>query len=718
MDQVLTADVGTTPEAQMWLRRIAAYNKKFEKWLKRADAIEKRYRDYDENDGGKKAGADFNILWSNVQVLLPATFARLPKPDVSRRWRDNDPVGRVAALMLERALSFEIEQYPDYKAAMKQCVLDRFLGGRGTAWVRYEPHFQQVADAAQITEDADESDPKQEAQEELAYECAPVDYVHYKDFGHVVARTWAEVTAIWRGVYMGREKLVERFGKDGRNVPLDSRPDQQDGKPASTDEAESMAYVYEIWNKAKGEVIWMTKAGVILDRRHDPLELDNFWPCPEPLFATLTNSSLIPVPDYKLYQDQAKQLDKLAARIDGLIDMLVVKGVHDAAVPELARLFKEAGNGDLIPVKNFQAFAEKNGLSGSIDIYDITPIVNALNEAYAAQERIENMIYQLVGVSDIQRGASDPSETYGAQKLKGQYGNMRLRNRQDEVVQFATALLKIKAQVICQQFQAQTLVRISAADQLMPEDQQLVPQALQLLLGPRAIDPQAKTVDGPLSAFRVEVTSDSMIQVDDQQEKTEGMEFISAVSGFLKDAIPAVQQTPQIAPLAVGLLKFGITRFKVGKTIEGMLDQMLDQMVKQAAQPQPEKPDPDMMKIQAQMQLEDKKLANAQALAQQKTQADAALAANEQQVQAQQNAHQNALESQRAQQQAQIDAALEQQRMQFDATLESQKQEFERWKEELQAAVKIEVANIASKAKLQDAATDTATNEVATEVKQ
>src|SRR4051812_14675248 len=125
------------PVAKRWNDAIAAYERQFKKWEVRSEKIVKKYRDYDAQESTKGASA-FNILWSNVQVSLPAVFARLPKPDVSRRFRDNDPVGRVASLLLERGLDYEVDHYPDYRAAMKGCVLDRFLGGRGQAWVRYE----------------------------------------------------------------------------------------------------------------------------------------------------------------------------------------------------------------------------------------------------------------------------------------------------------------------------------------------------------------------------------------------------------------------------------------------------------------------------------------------------------------------------------------------------------------------------------------------------
>jgi len=38
--------------------------------------------------------------------------------------------------------------------------------------------------------------------------------VHWKDFGHSVARTWEEVTLVWRKVYMSEKAVTERFGEE------------------------------------------------------------------------------------------------------------------------------------------------------------------------------------------------------------------------------------------------------------------------------------------------------------------------------------------------------------------------------------------------------------------------------------------------------------------------------------------------------------------------
>jgi len=147
-------------ELEKYLGQIAAYDREFKPWVTRVNKILKCYRDERKSDDRGEGTVKFNILWSNVQTLVPATFSRIPKASVSRRYRDNDMVGRVASLILERALEYEIEHYPDFRQTTRADVLDRFLGGRGTAWARYEPHIraaqtQLPTDGLEVTEDVD-----------------------------------------------------------------------------------------------------------------------------------------------------------------------------------------------------------------------------------------------------------------------------------------------------------------------------------------------------------------------------------------------------------------------------------------------------------------------------------------------------------------------------------------------------------------------------------
>ena len=632
-------------DTQNYLNMMTMYDREFKRWEGRSEKIIKRYRD---DRTQTTSQSHYNILWANVQTLKAATFSRMPKPDVSRRFKDNDPVARVASLLIERALDFEITHSNDFHSTLTAAVYDRFLGGRGVAWVRYEPVIETTE--TESMESISEDDLESETEEEyIKTESTPVDYVHWKDFGHEVARQWDEVTCVWRKVYMTRGMLRDRFPEDkfgdlADRIPLDSSPDDQ--KMKQTEGVGKRALIVELWDKEAKKVCWISMSlGKTLDEVDDPLELEDFWPCPRPLYATITNESLVPVPDYTLYQDQANELDVLADRIKGLIDALKVRGVYDASTPELARLFTEGDNNSLIPIKNFSAFAEKSGLRGSIDIVDITPIANALNNAYQAMGQVKQQIYDITGISDIIRGASNANETATAQQIKGQYATLRLKVFQDDVAMFASEILKIKAQIICQHFQPETILKIGGAENLSETDKQMIPQALELIK------------NNATRTFRIEVATDSMLYADEQQEKADRIEFMTATSGFVEKAVQAAQVAPQLVPLMMDLLKFGVTGFRVGRTLEGEFDNLADQMKqaqakKDATPPQPPQPTPEMMRAQAE------------------------------------------------QQKAQMDAQMKQMEMQAEAQREAQRLEYDKWKTEMDNQTKVLIAEMSSKTDL------------------
>lgn len=597
---------------------IELYERTYKKWEARGRKIVKRYRDErNEMQGVSASEARYNILWSNVQTVLPAVFSRLPKPEVSRRHKDKDPVGRVASLILERALSYEVEQYPDYASAVQGSVEDRLLPGRGVAWVRYEPVTKSVEiPGRQVSED------ERGSAEVIDYECSPVDYVAWTDFGHNVARTWEEVSIVWRRVPLTRAECVARFGKVGEQIKLDQKSDFDDDVLA-TPEGESLkkATIYEIWDKKEGIAVWLSKSHPeALDVVDDPLHLDGFFPCPKPLYATTTTDSLIPVADYAQYQDQARELDIICERIDGLSRAIKVVGVYDATQSGVQRMLQEGVNNTLIPVDNWMMFAEKGGLKGVVEFFPLDTVVAALNALYMAREQAKQTIYEITGISDIIRGTTDPNETLGAQQLKGQFASKRLKKLQDGVAQFATDLLKIKGQIICKHYQPESIAAISGVDQLSPQDQVLVPQAIELLR------------DDMMSDFRIEISSDSLIEVDEQQEKQNRMEFIEAVSAFVEKAAMA---PPQFAPLLGEVLLYGVRAFKAGKTIEGTIEEAVEQMKQQAAQPQEPQPDPEIVKAQMQMQIEQERLKADQERAQQQMMMDRDLEMEKANLQAQ-----------------------------------------------------------------------------------
>ena len=654
-------------EVDRYLRIVAQYDNEYAKWTARVKKIVKRYRD-DTRGQTLTESAKFNILWSNVQTLTPAVYAKLPKADISRRFGDNDPVGRVASQLLERAIDFEIEHYADFRSTMKYSVEDRFLGGRGSAWVRYEPHTSPIGlgdDGISVTSNIEQGE-MAEPMERIEYECAPVDYVHWRDFGHSQARTWEEVGQVWRWVYMTREALVERFGEEtARRIPLDQGPEPLNAYNESK-RTYNRAKICELWDKETEKVYWFCKGmPQMIDVRDDPLGLEGFFPCPKPLYATTTSDTLVPVPDFVLYQDQAMELDILSDRIDGLVKSLRVRGVYDASQPALQRLMTEGDNNALIPVDKWMAFSEKGGLKGSIDLLPLDTLANALLNCYRAREDIKSQIYEITGIADIIRGVSAASETATAQQIKGQYAGLRLRAMQEDVALYASELIRLKAQVMCLHYQPETILAYAAAQQMTPADQQLIPQALQLLK------------DKPLRNFRVDIAADSLVMLDENQNKQDRMQFLQAFGGFLAQALPVGQASPQMVPMMMELLRFGMQAFKAARPIEGQIDATLQQL-QQAAQQQ--QPDGEQQGKQAELQQKGQ-------MEQGRMQMEAAL----QQAKLQQQMQMEQLKNQ-------TKLAMEQQKQQFEAQIEAMKlqsqQAAAKYKADLDAQTRLIVAQM------------------------
>ena len=688
-------EINPSDLARKWKLELELAKNADKKWTGRAKKIVKRYRD---DRGSADNTKKYNILWANVQVLMPAIYSRTPKAEVTRRYNDSDPVGRCASQILERALQYETDQYPDYREALKHSLLDRLLPGRGTAWVRFET-FETERPA--VEEDEDEE--AQESTEEPMQTRAPVDYVYWEDFRCSPARTWSEVTWVARRVYMGRKEGIKRFGDIFKTVPLNHVPvglDQLKEQGATVGETDEMrkAAIWEIFDKSTEMAIWVAEDfDKSLDARPDPYGLDDFFPCPKPLYASQTTDTLEPIPDYSLYQDQASELDMITNRIGLLVQACRVAGVYDASQTNIQRLMTETGENVLIPVSTWAAFGEKGGLKGTIDWMPLEQVIKTLSEMYMAREACIKAIYDITGIADIMRGDTKAQETATAQKIKSQYGSLRVRCRQKDFAEFASDILRIKAQLMCDLYSPESLIEMSGI--MGTDDAQYAQAAVQLLKSE------------PMRAYRVEVAADSLVDMDEDAEKASRVEFLGAASSFLQKSLPVAQAYPQLAPLLGEMLMFGVRAFKAGRPIEAAFDQAVQQL----SQPQAPRPNPEMMKIQADAQAAQAKAQATMQAAQVKAQADAQVEQMRMQMQAQVDNNRQQAEAQQHAMKIESEARLAQVQAQLDQFKHMGEMEFQRWKAELDAATKIEVASV-NASKMQDAATMAAQGEIAREV--
>jgi hypothetical protein len=678
-----------------WHDQIEAAQKVFEKWEKRGHKIIKRYRD--ERDAVEMPRVRYNILWSNIQVLFPALYGRQAKPEVSRRYMDQDPVGRLASTMLERVMEYETTQFGDFDQAMRGVVEDRLLPGRGTAWIRYEPVIvneqPEIGEAAGQMEEPGEAqvyNTQEEPTERIDAAHSPIDYVYWTDFLHSPARTWDEVWWVARAVYMTKDEGIERFGDVFKNVGLDSSNTDMDAKNPMTarNTYDKKAKVFEIWNKRTGKVCWVAKGyPQALDERDDPLELEEFFPCPRPLMATTTTGTMIPVPDYAEYEDQAQELDNLTQRIYLLTKACKAVGVFNAEFKELGRLFTEGVDNKLFPVTSWAAMSEKGGLKGAIDMMDTSTIIITLRELYAAREQVKQAIYEIMGISDILRGASKAQETLGAQQLKANFGSLRMRSSQGDVARFASDIFKLKAQVICKFYPPELIVQMSG---VMDTDDGKNPQLLQAAI--------QMLSNSTIRDFHIAVEADSLAQIDEQAEKQGAQEAIQAIGVFLREAIPMISQAPETLPMASEMLLFLVRRFRAGRGLESAVERAMKALEQKAAAAQQQQPgpSPEMLQLQADQQVEQMKM-QAQAQSEQmKMQAQAQIEQGKAQLEMQMHQAKVQAEMQLEQMKADFETTKQNNELQIKAREMAGKEEYERWKAELEAATKITIARMAN----------------------
>lgn len=651
--------------------QIEQSEKELNRWHKRGEKISKTYRD-ERDDNDKGVARKLNLFWSNTETLRPAIYSKTPVPICERRFLDRDTTGRVASTILERTLRYEV-QMSGFDRAIRRALKDKQIPGRGQVWVRYNPLFgepispEQTADDDLTTGDGTAlEEPREDKEEALAREVLreslAVDYVHWQDYGTLpaLARTEEEVEGKYRRLYMSRSDLIEAFGKSiGKKIELDHAPRDKTSTGASNPVSghEGMqATVYEIWWKPTRKVYFIAKSyDEICKEADDPLKLEGFFPCPEPLNATMTNDTTIPVPDYAESQDQYYQIDDLTKRIDILTSACKVVGVYDAAAQSLKRVFEEAQEPNLIPVDSWAMFAEKGGLKGAIDWVPIETVANTLKILIEVRSQIMEDLDRTTGIPDIMRGTSDARETMGGQRLKSNNAATRLQEQQDGMGRFCRDILCIMGEIISEHYSPETLIQVSGAmydegldppalapqiansaplppqighnggpplpapnTQAMPPGAPPVPTAPG---GPQPNVPSAQIPqespeqkeqrkiemimkaiqllrDDKLRGFRIDIETDSTIQGDAEAEKQARIEFVEGVTKFMETAGTVVMTMPEAAPLMAKMLQFAVRGFRVGRDLESAIEDFCDKAELDAKEKasQPPQPNPEQIK--------------------------------------------------------------------------------------------------------------------------
>lgn len=698
-------------EARRWKKELSLAGKREKDWRDESEKIIKRYR------GEEKKKNRFNVLWANTEILRPAVYNSKPNPDVRRRFRDADPVGKAVGEVLERSL-FVLVDGDSTDGAIRNDVLDALLPGRGLSRIRYVPKLAPSGETAPKPapesgktpeEGVGGSVPNAENEgtyEQVEYEQVLIEHVDWRDFRHSYGRVWEEVPAVFFRHQLTRKDAEKKFSKEQLGTIKFAAPTTDDAKKPGeqTGETQKVAEFWECWDKLGERVFFLHEEADALLFPTDnpdgepPLEFEGFFPIPEPLKFVENTGSLLPIPPFHLYEEQANELDKISVRIDKIVNTCRLRGIYDGKLVELADLMTDSDN-ELTPVQNAQAWTDA-GLDKAITWFPVDKAQAVLAALYDARTRQKEIIDELTGISDIIRGNTDPDETYGAQQLKSNYASLRLQRMQKEAQRYARDLLRLASQVMACRFGQDTFAQMT--DLRFPTMQEKAQLAIQMQQPPQPGQPppnpallKVPTWDdilqlmhsSALRQYRVDVETDSTVAGMVNSDMAGLSQVLKAISETMQGLAPMVTSQALPVDAAKEVVLAVIRRARLGMAVEDAFDKL------QAPQPPP---DPNAGKAQAAAAAAQAKGEVDIKVANIKADLDAKVAEVEQRAQAAQNAQEQMLEEQREERKA--------------------------WREDMEtrlnAAVKIIVAEITAKQAVDVATIGAANREATTDLSQ
>ena len=468
--------------------------------------------------------------------------------------------------MLEKAIEWDLSQF-DFDSVMKYVRNDFLISGMGIAYEKYNATFKKIV-TQQVSENGVievVADVKDSERVETCY-IDPVDFIADSEKVGI----WEDCTWFGRVIHMTNEELIAQFGKKFNYLVDDENDRKKDTK------------VYEIWDKKARKTYYIGKdcGSEFLKVTDDILKIDGFFPLPKPLYATLTNDSLIPASDYKEIKPLLDELDGIVERMRLTGQALKVSGCYDNSFPELANILDK--DVTLVSISDFTQLKENGGLAGIMDFAPIAQYITALQALAERRQDLVAQIYEITGVSDIMRGNSDPNETATAVTKKTNFGTLRNQDRQNDMQRFIVDLLKIKADIICEMFEPETLAQFLSEED--KQDGQAVMQAIDLL----------KT--DKMRNMYLGIETDTSFNQDAEAVKTQ--EAIKTINDMITNAFGIVSQQPLLLPLYRKMTESLVAQLPNARQFEPVIDDVFNKIGEQLAQPQPEQPNAEIMKVQ------------------------------------------------------------------------------------------------------------------------
>jgi hypothetical protein len=644
---------GNIAKVKIWRREIEFAQKYQKPWQKEAECYLKEYEDEDNgrrhiwdqpNENDKRR---YNIFWANTQTLRPLVFSKLPEPNITQRFFDDDEINRIASEMMERVVSLNLDETGAEEVFSKNRD-DFLITGRGAARLSYNPG--EIVDVKKEAKEGEEQTTVEEV--DVTDKKITIEYVRFDDILLSTELEWKKLRWIAFKHLMSKSELDDKFGAAKANkVDLTATIIKEDGNKMSEEEASifKRAEIWEVWDKTKKEVCWINMNGdeVLLDTIDDPFKLKGFFPVPKLLGIGENPSGCLPIPLYRFYRNQALELNTIDERLKSLTEQLKVCFVYasNAESVDVGNLFNgEDGEGNPM-----QQMGGMDDLRKGIMFKPLAEIIAAIQRLEERKAVIINNIRDITGLSDIVRGVSIASETATAQELKGNFAISRIQPLQKAEEVFIRDTIRLLTELLVENYSINELAKMSnlkivdiegiakatqekqqalldeARQQLDPnaEDyqekvQMLIEQAkagfkktmkipLNELKGFAATPDQLTQIDkiikdDKLRTFSIDIETDSTVKIDQQQEKQDRIEFVNALSTMSSALFPLVEAKIINEDAFNKFLTFVATPFKVGRNLQEFL-------IKKDEEQEETPPSPEQIAAQAEIQYKQQDLA-------------------------------------------------------------------------------------------------------------
>jgi hypothetical protein len=265
-----------------------------------------------------------------------------------------------------------------------------------------------------------------------------------------------------------------------------------------------------------------------------------------------------------------------------------------------------------------------NNMIGSVPV---DSVVNLLNTLEAQKQQTIQNIYELTGISDIMRGATDPRETAKAQLIKGVFGSLRFQDRQKQVQNHRRNIYRIIAEIIAEHYDIDTIYEMTGI--ILPHAEQKASIEMQVKAlqaqGAQIPDNLLKqyediesnpTWEEVLDVLRSDKLRNYTVEIettatafDNKEELTEAINNLTNTYVNMCQ-IAATLNSPELVKGFIPVMKMNIGNCRVSSSVSRQLEEAIEGAYREMDEKMksPAQPTPDQIKAQTDIQIAMKKL--------------------------------------------------------------------------------------------------------------